>query len=62
MKKKELSCEEFQKQLPEAIAVGMDARRHSHALKCELCSALVHDLEMIAQAAARGHFFGTEEQ
>jgi hypothetical protein len=56
---KELSCAEFQAQLPELIASGMDADTHPHAQNCELCRALLADLETIAEAA-RQLFPGVE--
>jgi hypothetical protein len=46
-----LSCEEFQAQLPELISSGMDASTHPHLRRCELCRALLADLETIAEAA-----------
>ncbi len=46
-----MSCEEFQAHLPELIASGEDASQHPHVLECELCRALLADLESIAAAA-----------
>ena len=46
-----LSCAEFQAQLPELIASGEDAAAHPHLQSCELCRALLADLETIAEAA-----------
>jgi len=46
-----LRCAEFQAQLPELIASGEDASTHPHLQSCELCRALLADLETIAQAA-----------
>jgi predicted anti-sigma-YlaC factor YlaD len=46
-----MSCEEFQAQLPELIASGADAATHPHLKDCELCRALLADLETIAEAA-----------
>ena len=46
-----MSCAEFQAQLPELIGSGADASAHPHILSCDLCSALLADLETIAEAA-----------
>ncbi len=46
-----LSCAEFQAQLPELISSGKDATAHPHLQDCELCRALLADLETIAEAA-----------
>lgn len=46
-----LSCAEFQAQLPELISSGKDASAHPHLQGCELCRALLADLETIAEAA-----------
>ncbi len=48
-----LRCAEFQSKLPELIATGEDIGAHSHLQSCELCRALVADLETIAEAARR---------
>lgn len=48
---KTLRCEEFQAQLPELIGSGADISGHPHLQSCELCSALLADLETIAEAA-----------
>jgi hypothetical protein len=45
------TCAEFQAHLPELIASGEDISRHPHIQECELCRALLADLETIAQAA-----------
>ncbi len=45
------SCVDFQARLPELIAAGEDLSSHSHFHRCELCRALLADLETIAQAA-----------
>ena len=44
-------CAEFQAHLPELIASGADVSHHPHIQECELCRALLADLETIAQAA-----------
>jgi hypothetical protein len=46
-----MSCEAFQAQLPELIGSGEDAAAHPHLEHCELCRALLADLETIAEAA-----------
>ena len=46
-----MRCEEFQAQLPELIGSGANISEHSHLKSCELCSALLADLETIAEAA-----------
>jgi hypothetical protein len=44
-------CEQFQAQLPELIGSGANINDHPHLQNCELCSALLADLETIAEAA-----------
>ena len=46
-----MSCAEFQARLPEFIGSGADVSNHPHIQSCELCRALLADLETIAQAA-----------
>ena len=46
-----MSCAEFQAQLPELIASGANAADHEHVKSCDLCRALLADLETIAEAA-----------
>jgi len=46
-----MSCAEFQAQLPELVSSGRDASAHPHVRSCELCRALLADLETIAEAA-----------
>jgi hypothetical protein len=46
-----ISCEEFQAQLPELIGAGGKISEHEHIKTCELCRALMADLETIAEAA-----------
>jgi hypothetical protein len=46
-----MSCAEFQAQLPELIGTGADASTHPHIRGCELCRALLADLQTIAEAA-----------
>ena len=47
----QLSCAEFQALLPELIGSGENAAIHPHIQSCELCRALLADLETIAEAA-----------
>ena len=49
--RKNMSCEDFQEHLPELISSGMDVSDHPHLESCELCRALLSDLETIAAAA-----------
>jgi hypothetical protein len=49
--RKEMSCEEFQNQLPELIGSGGDASSHPHAQCCDLCRSFLSELEAIAAAA-----------
>jgi hypothetical protein len=53
------ACADFQKDLPEAIASGEDLMHDPHLRSCELCQALLADLEFIADAARR--LFPNEE-
>ncbi len=46
-----MSCLEFQEKLPELIASGESIAHHPHYQNCELCRALLADLETIAEAA-----------
>jgi predicted anti-sigma-YlaC factor YlaD len=45
------SCAAFQSQLPELIASAESIADHPHIKECELCRALLLDLETIAAAA-----------
>jgi hypothetical protein len=45
------TCAEFQEQLPELFESGVDLKEQEHLKTCEQCSALVDDLEYIAQQA-----------
>jgi hypothetical protein len=49
--RKDMTCEEFQAQMPELISTGADASMHPHVQSCDLCRALLADLETIAAAA-----------
>jgi predicted anti-sigma-YlaC factor YlaD len=46
-----MSCADFQAQLPELIGSGANVSAHPHLQNCELCRALLADLETIAEAA-----------
>ena len=46
-----LSCTAFQAQLPEFIGSSQNVAEHPHIESCELCRALLADLETIAEAA-----------
>jgi hypothetical protein len=46
-----MTCAEFQAQLPDLIGSGASAADHPHMQSCELCGALLADLETIAEAA-----------
>lgn len=45
------ACAEFQEQLPELFESGANLKEQEHLKTCEQCSALVSDLEYIAQQA-----------
>ena len=46
-----MTCQEFQALLPQLIEAGIDVQSHPHYRECELCRALLADLEAIAEAA-----------
>jgi hypothetical protein len=46
-----MSCAEFQDQLADLFESGVDLKEQEHLKSCEQCSALVRDLEYIAQQA-----------
>jgi hypothetical protein len=46
-----MTCADFQAQLPELFESGVDLKEQDHLKSCEQCSALVRDLEYIAQQA-----------
>jgi hypothetical protein len=52
-------CIEFQDKLPDLIGAGEDLSVHPHIQSCELCRALLSDLETIAEAARQ--LFPSEE-
>lgn len=49
--RKTMSCAEFQAQLPDMIGSGKNVSAHPHIESCDLCRALLADLETIAEAA-----------
>ena len=49
--RKNMTCDEFQAQMPDLIGAGEDASAHPHIQNCALCRALLNDLETIAEAA-----------
>jgi hypothetical protein len=44
-------CADFQEKLPELFESGADLKEQEHLKTCEQCTALVSDLEYIAQQA-----------
>jgi hypothetical protein len=46
-----MTCQEFQAHLPELIGSGENAATHPHLQDCDLCRALLADLQTIADAA-----------
>jgi hypothetical protein len=46
-----MDCAEFQQSLPELFETHANLSTHQHLQHCENCSALVRDLEYIAQQA-----------
>lgn len=46
-----VDCAAFQEQLPQLFESGEDLSTQEHLRTCENCSALVRDLEYIAQQA-----------
>jgi hypothetical protein len=46
-----MSCAEFQAQLPKLIGSGADVSAHPHLRSCDRCRALLAELETIADAA-----------
>jgi ubiquitin len=51
MSKQSVSCADFQDQLPDLFESGADLSQQEHLQSCAQCSALVRDLEYIAQQA-----------
>jgi hypothetical protein len=51
LERNNMTCEEFQAQMAEIIGTGEDASMHPHIQSCDLCRALLRDLETIADAA-----------
>ena len=48
---KNMTCQEFQAQMADFIGTGEDASVHPHVQNCDLCRALLADLQTIAEAA-----------
>jgi hypothetical protein len=48
---KNMTCHEFQAQMADFIGTGEDASAHPHVQNCDLCRALLADLQTIAEAA-----------
>ncbi len=48
---KNMTCAEFQDLMPDLIGTGQKISDHPHYQSCELCRALLADLETIAEAA-----------
>jgi len=46
-----MNCAEFQYFLPELFESGKDLSNHEYLKTCENCTALVRDLEYLAQQA-----------
>jgi hypothetical protein len=53
-----MSCSDFQKQLPDLFSSGSIIEDHPHLRNCDLCRALVDDLEIIAEEARRRFEYG----
>lgn len=45
------TCAEFQDQLPDLIASGVNLAVHPHLLACPRCRTLLNELEAIAESA-----------
>lgn len=48
---KNMTCQEFQAQLADLIGSGTDVSKHPHLQTCDTCSALLAELQTIADAA-----------
>jgi hypothetical protein len=55
----DLSCAEFQAQLPDLLGSAEKISNHPHLRSCKLCGALLADLDAIAEAARQ--LFPVEE-
>jgi hypothetical protein len=51
MSQTNISCSAFQNQLPQLIGSGENVSNHPHLQSCDLCRALLSELEIIAAAA-----------
>lgn len=59
-----ISCEEFQEQIPELLALNsdLDPEDHPHVRACPDCRQLMREYATIAEAAQLTRFgFGTDE-
>jgi hypothetical protein len=61
-----MSCREFQDRLGEAVASGFDAKSHPHLQTCDICRALVREVDVVATEAivaevVRRRRFGDDE-
>jgi hypothetical protein len=52
-KREDAGCEKFQEQVVTLLETGKDPYDHPHPRSCELCRALLDDLEKIAKALRR---------
>jgi hypothetical protein len=50
---RKLTCEEFQRQLPELVSSDSDPSDHPHARACAVCRHLAQDLVVIADEARK---------
>lgn len=50
-RKNDMNCADFQERLPELFETHADLGAEEHLKNCENCTALVRDLEYIAQQA-----------
>ena len=48
---RKLTCEEFQRLLPELVGSDNNPSDHPHAKACANCRQMAQDLEIIAEAA-----------
>jgi hypothetical protein len=48
---RDMTCAQFQEQLPELFERGEEITSHPHLRDCDQCGALVRDLRYIAQQA-----------
>lgn len=58
---RKLTCEEFQRLIPELVGSGSDPSDHPHAKACANCRQIAQELGVIAEAARRLFPEGSEE-